>query len=88
MNEEQLDDWMRDDWPLEEWHQGEELPAGPGQLEGTNAFAEQFELVLRMDETGNRIAGALQAFMRALEIGRNNAAIAEVANAEYPNAMQ
>ncbi|KAK1946841.1 hypothetical protein P3T76_002393 [Phytophthora citrophthora] len=79
MNEEQLDDWMRDDWPLDEWQQGEELP-GPGQLEGANAFAEQFELV-RMDETGNRIAGALQDFMRALEVGRN-AAIAEVANVD------
>ncbi|KAK1947886.1 hypothetical protein P3T76_000176 [Phytophthora citrophthora] len=64
MNEDQLDDWMRNDW-----HQGDELP-GPGQLEGANAFAEQFELV-RMDETGNRIAGALQDFMRVLEIRRN-----------------
>ncbi|KAK1935356.1 hypothetical protein P3T76_010581 [Phytophthora citrophthora] len=74
MNKEQLDDW-----PLDEWQQGEELP-GHGQLEGANAFAEQFELV-RMDETGNTIAGTLQDFMHALEIGRN-AAIAEVANAE------
>ncbi|KAK1945210.1 hypothetical protein P3T76_003743 [Phytophthora citrophthora] len=71
---------MADDWPLDDWHQGDKLPAGPGQLEGANAFAEQFELV-SMDETGNRIAGALQDFMRALEVGRN-APRAEVANAE------